>query len=377
VNPHRFVVSLALAAFVSPFVFSPPVSAAQKPPAVTDAVLAKRFGAKLSVPITLVSGARSVKRTRRELGVRLDLAAMKAAAKNGDKTPLVLVVDKGAMKNALVRVAPQFAQPPRDARPFVYRGRVRIDKGAFGRLLNVPTTTEKFAAAFAKNPGLRRFDVSVAKKPPTLTAERLRGINGVIGTFSTLTSDNAKRNHNIALAAQRMDGTLLSPNETFSLNKAVGERTQANGFLTAHVFEDGEIVDGIGGGVSQATGTLFNAAALAGLKINEVHPHSRPIAYLPVGRDATVAFGTKDLRFTNDTSAPVYLSYTFRRPRLTATLFGKKAAGRRVGLRPIVQRRAPGDIRAQLYRIVKVRGKVVKKERLFSHQYKWEPDKAE
>ena len=375
-NPHRFVVSLALTTFVYPFVFPHPASAAQKPPVVTDAVLAKRFGAKLSVPVTLVSGARSVKRTRRELGVRLDLAAMKAAAKKGDKTPVVLVVDKGAMKDSLARIAPQFAQPSRNARPFVFRGRVRIDKGAFGRSLNVATTAEKFAAALAKKPGLRRFEVSVAKKPPALTAERLKGINGVTGTFSTATSNNAKRNHNIALAVQRIDGALLSPNETFSVNKAVGERTQANGFLTANVFEDGEIVPGIGGGVSQATGVLFNAAALAGLKINEVHPHSRPVAYLPVGRDATVAFGAKDLRFTNDTSAPVYLSYTFRRPRLTATLFGKKPIGRRISLRPIVQRRAPGDIRAQLYRIVKVGGKVTKKERLFSHQYKWEPDKA-
>ncbi len=123
------------------------------------------------------------------------------------------------------------------------------------------------------------------------------------------------------------------------------------------------------------TGTLFNAAALAGLKINEVNPHSRPVAYLPVGRDATVAYGAKDLKFTNDTKAPVYVSYMFRRSRLTATLFGRKAAARRISLRPAVQRRAPGDVRAQLYRVIKVNGKVAKKERLFRHQYKWEPDK--
>lgn len=378
-NHPRFVSPLvALAAFSTPLVFSP-LARAQSPaknqPAdAVIAALAKRYGAKLSAPLVLVSGTRMVKRTRRELGVRLDLPRMAQLAKNG-RAPALLVVDKAAMKNALDRVAPKFAQAPRDAKPFVFRGGVKIDKGTFGRALNVPTTAEKLAAALAKRPGIRRFDVSVTKKPPVLTAARLKGINGVLATFSTLVSNNPKRSHNIALAAQRIDATLLSPNETFSLNKTVGKRTHENGFLTAHVFEDGDIVDGIGGGVSQVTGTLFNAAALAGLKINEVNPHSRPVAYLPIGRDATVAFGAKDLRFTNDAKTPVYVSYTFRRPRLTAMFFGRKPANRRISLRPVVQRRAPGDVRAQLYRIVKINGKVAKKERLFSHQYKWKPDK--
>jgi len=188
-----------------------------------------------------------VTRTRRELGVRLDLPQMARTAKNG-RAPALLIVDKAAMKNALDRLAPTFAQSPRDAKPLVYRGQIKVDKGAFGRALNVPTTAEKLAAAIAKKPATRRFNVSVTKKPPVLTAARLKGINSVLATFSTVTSNNAKRNHNIALAAQRIDGSLLSPGETFSLNKTVGERTQATGFLTAHVLEDGEIVDGIGGG---------------------------------------------------------------------------------------------------------------------------------
>jgi vancomycin resistance protein YoaR len=338
------------------------------------AALAKRYNSKLDAPIALTDGARKATRTRRELGIRLDLARMKAAAKN-NRAPLYLIADKSAMKDALERIAAGFRYPARNAKPYVYRGQVRIDTGAYSRALNVSTTAERLSRAIYEKPNIRRFTVSLDKKPPVLTAARLRGINGVIGTFSTTAAPNAKRNHNIALSVGRINGALLSPGETFSLNDTVGERTHATGFLTAPVFEDGEKVPGIGGGVSQVTGTLFNAAALAGLKINEVYPHSRPVAYIPIGRDATVAYGAKDLRFTNNTKAPVYISYTFRNQRLTATFFGQKAPGRRVSLRPRVKRNGPGNISAELYRVVKVKGKVARKERLFTHRYKWEPDK--
>ena len=82
--------------------------------------------------------------------------------------------------------------------------------------------------------------------------------------METTTSANAKRNNNIQIAAESIDGTLLSPGEVFSLNQTVGKRTQARGFRTAPVFVNAEKVPGVGGGVSQITGTLFNAAALAG-----------------------------------------------------------------------------------------------------------------
>ena len=170
-----------------------------------------------------------------------------------------------------------------------------------------------------------------------------------------------------------IDGTLLKPGATFSLNNAVGQRTAARGFQIAHVFVDAKIVDGVGGGISQVTGTLFNAAALAGLKIREVNPHSRPVAYLPLGRDATVAYGDKDLKFTNNTAAPVYIVYTFAHRRLTATLWGKAVAGRTISLRPEVQHLGPGKINAQLYRVIKEQGRVVAKERLLTHAYRWDP----
>jgi vancomycin resistance protein YoaR len=235
---------------------------------------------------------------------------------------------------------------------------------------------ERLANAVAKKPTVSRVKVALAKTPPTLTAERLKGVNGRLATFATTASGSPKRLHNIRLAARAIDGTLLSPGEVFSINKTVGERTQARGYRTAPVFQEREKVPGIGGGVSQVTGTLFNAAALAGLSIKEVHPHSRPVAYLPPGRDATLAWQAKDLRFANNTQAPVFIEYVVRGSRLVVNVYGRKTPGRRVALRPVVRRLGPGKVDAQLYRVVKQNGKLVAKERLFTHAYRWKPEKA-
>lgn len=319
---------------------------------------------RLDVPLRLTDGTHLVVRTRRELGFRV-------ASRPGQ--PVAFAVDRGALKDALRRVAPRFHQAAVNARPYVYRGRLRIDSGSHSRALNLPTTAERLATVVARSPAMVWFRVSLDKKPPVLTADRLKGITGVMGSYSTRASLNAKRNKNIRLAVNSIDGTLLSPGETFSLNGTLGKLTQSRGYRTAPVFIAAETVPGIGGGVSQVTGTLFNAAALAGLKIVEVNPHSRPVSYIPVGRDATFSYGTKDLKFTNQTGAPVYVAYSFQERQLRATLFGRKRPGQKVILRPHVQRLGPGRINAHLYRVVRQNGKVVAKEKLFVHAYRWNP----
>jgi len=317
---------------------------------------------KLDQPLKLTDGKTTVVRTRRELGFKMT-----------SKSPVRFAVDKGALKDALGRIGPKFRVAAEDAKPYAYKGQVRIDPGRYARALNVPTTAEKIAQAVASDPGTTKFSVALDKKPPVLTEARLKGINGRLASYATEAADNANRDRNISLSVQAIDGTLLSPGETFSLNETVGRRTRENGYEAATVFINAEKAKDLGGGVSQVTGTLFNAAALAGLRIDEVNPHSRPVAYIPVGRDATVAYGAKDLKFTNNTGAPVYIAYKFDGDRLRATFYGQKVPGKVVALKPVVSRKGPGKIDAQLYRTVKKDGKVVAKSRLFSHSYRWQP----
>ena len=122
-----------------------------------------------------------------------------------------------------------------------------------------------------------------------------------VSTFTTYFPYAEYRNVNIGRAAEIIDGTLLKPGETFSLNDTVGERTEANGFTKGYVISDGILIQDLGGGVSQMATTTFNAMFFAGLEDVEHKPHSFYIDRYPVGREATVAWGAVDLRFRNDT----------------------------------------------------------------------------
>jgi vancomycin resistance protein YoaR len=175
------------------------------------------------------------------------------------------------------------------------------------------------------------------------------------------------------LATRRIDGTVLSPNEVFSLNKVVGERTQARGYRTATIFAGGKKEPGIGGGVSQVTGTLFNAALVAGLPIVSYRVHSRPVAYLPIGRDATVVYGGFDMKFKNDTSAPIFIDYKLQGNTLRARLYGKRT-GRKVRLSVSSKRQGEREMSAKLYRVIRQGNKVVKKELVGDSKYSWKDD---
>ena len=185
---------------------------------------------------------------------------------------------------------------------------------------------------------------------------------------------NKKRVHNMRVALRALDGLTIKPREIFSLNRRLGKRIQSRGYRTAVVFEEGKKVPGIGGGASQVTGTLFNAALMAGLPIREYHNHSRPVPYLPVGRDATLAWDVKDLKLKNNTPAPIKLSYTIKGNRLIAALYGHQKPGKQVRISVVKRRLAKHHIVARLYRVFKQNGIVVSKELVGTSAYKWEPE---
>lgn len=136
---------------------------------------------------------------------------------------------------------------------------------------------------------------------------RKLGIKEVVSDFSTQFPYAEYRNINIGRAAQLINGTVLRPGETFSMNDTVGERTRANGFTAGFMIADGVFKEDLGGGVSQMATTLFNGMFFAGLEDVEHKPHSFYISRYPVGREATVAWGAVDLRFRNNTDHGVLI----------------------------------------------------------------------
>jgi vancomycin resistance protein YoaR len=168
---------------------------------------------------------------------------------------------------------------------------------------------QQFLDLVARPDGQRELTVKSAVARPAFTTRDARrlGIKEQVSTFTTYFPYADYRNVNLPRAAGLIDGTVLKPGETFSLNGTVGERTEANGFTTGWTIRDGQYFEDLGGGVSQIATTTFNAAFFAGMTDVEHKPHSFYIDRYPEGREATVAWGSTDLRFRNDTPYGVYI----------------------------------------------------------------------
>lgn len=157
--------------------------------------------------------------------------------------------------------------------------------------------------------GPAAFEPPMMPVLPKVDAEVLESVSEkVIGSYATYYNyGNKNRSHNIALAAAALDSTVVFPGETFSFNKTVGKRTAERGYRQAPVIVRGELSEGIGGGICQVSSTLFNAVDNAGLQIVERYSHSRHVAYVPPGRDATVSWYGPDFVFRNTFDQPVLI----------------------------------------------------------------------
>lgn len=146
----------------------------------------------------------------------------------------------------------------------------------------------------------------------------------LISTFSTYygeSSDNRK--DNISLAASKINGTVLYPEDEFSFNDVVGVRSEDAGFKSAYIIKDGEFIEGVGGGVCQVSTTLYNAVLLADLTVSCVRPHSLAVSYVSPSFDAMVSSGS-DFRFVNTLSAPVTIKMSANGKFVKCEIYGVK-----------------------------------------------------
>lgn len=139
-------------------------------------------------------------------------------------------------------------------------------------------------------------------------------------------SSNVDRSTNLMIACQKINGKVILPGETFSYNKALGERTAKAGYRNGKIYAGGEVVDGLGGGICQISSTLYNAVLEGNLEVLERRNHQFTTAYIPVGRDATVVYGVTDFRFKNTRKYPVRISASARNGIATVAIYGIKEA---------------------------------------------------
>ena len=264
-----------------------------------------------------------------------------------DEQKLVKLVDKAISHNGA----------PVDATVRLVDGKPKVIPARPGVTYRPSDVTDAFLKLVTRPEGRREMKVKATVAQPDFTtadARKLK-IRERVSTFTTYYPYAEYRNTNIGRAAELVDGTILKPGETFSLNKTVGERTRENGFTEGFIISNGIFKEDLGGGVSQMATTTFNAMFFAGLEDVEHKPHSFYIDRYPVGREATVAWGAVDLRFRNDTpygvliAAHVTPSTPSRQGVVTVSMFSTKywditsTTGERYNFVPPKTRTLKGD----------------------------------
>lgn len=142
--------------------------------------------------------------------------------------------------------------------------------------------------------------------------------------FSTSGQNNYNRGINISVAASKINGKILAPGEEFSFNDVVGARTVGNGYKTAKEYVNGKVVDGIGGGVCQVSSTLYSAVLFSDLETTNRQNHMFTVSYIPLGRDAAVAYNELDFKFKNNTNWPIKITSNVKNNTVSFSIHGTK-----------------------------------------------------
>jgi len=177
---------------------------------------------------------------------------------------------------------------------------------------------------FMKNHSNMQVSVNAMKVAPQVTEDYLKDKTKLISIFSTdLHNSKERRLHNVALALSKVNGITVKPNEEISFNALTSPQTLEGGYEKSIIIFNGQFVEGVGGGLCQASTTLYNALILSNLEILEVNKHTLPVGYIELALDAMVSENWSDLRFKNNSENNIYIVAYLKEERAYVEIYGK------------------------------------------------------
>ena len=242
---------------------------------------------------------------------------------------IVVELDEAALRDLAVGDVERFATPPVDAAFHFDKdtGEITIIPSKPGTVVDLaalPATVIDAALKF----GFARVPTMIGD-PAALTTEMAEAMGpfGEVSTFTTYHPCCASRVTNIQKLADEIDGSVVMPGETFSVNDTAGKRTSAEGYVRAGAIIGGEVYccdnpANVGGGTSQFATTFYNAVFFGCYEDVEHQPHSLYFSRYPYVREATLGFPAPDVKFRNDSDAPVFIDTSHTGGSITVTFYG-------------------------------------------------------
>ena len=251
--------------------------------------------------------------------------------KDLEKTPVDVTVQTAADPDKIrafvdthcdgVLAQPQDASIRRENGAFV------ITESVLGKVVDADATASALNTAFEglkDSIGEISVQAVIKEEQPKITSDDLKTIEDVLGTCTTdFSSSGAARSTNLAVGAGKINGRVLMPGEVLSGYECLQPFTIENGYKTAAAYENGQVVDSIGGGVCQIATTLYDAALQAEMEIVQRQNHSMIVTYVKPSMDAAIAGTYKDIKIKNNYSTPVYIEGYTSGKKLIFTIYGK------------------------------------------------------
>lgn len=284
------------------------------------AAAATQVRALLSAPVVLDANGTAV-----QIGTDRIAAATTIGPDSGDG--FTVTVDPAALRQGATAAVEATQAAPKDASVVIQgsgdAAAPVVVPAENGRTVDW-TATEAALATAVQGTG-RTVPVTYAQAAPSFTTEQANalGIKEVVGEFTT-GGFASSSGTNIKVVAQKVDGAIVKPGDTFGLNAFTGTRGRAEGYVEAAVIQEGRLSTAVGGGISQFATTLYNAAYFAGMDDVTHTPHSFYISRYPAGREATVYDGEIELAFKNPSDTGVLIQTIWTSGDITVRLWGTK-----------------------------------------------------
>lgn len=236
-----------------------------------------------------------------------------------------LVRNEEVISQKVTDIASSTDKPMVDAAvTFQSDGTATVSDSQTGYELNQSVTKAQIEQGVEKEDSEKTFSLVVAEIAPKYTKESLDTSYTLLSEFTTYYYEGeTDRNKNLATAASKINGTILMPGDQFNFGDTVSPVTYEEGYADANTIINGVYVPSIGGGLCQVSTTLYNAVVYAELQVDERNEHAYPAHYVPYGMDAMVSVPFYyNMKFTNDSGYPVYLTMTCSGGAITARIYG-------------------------------------------------------
>lgn len=238
---------------------------------------------------------------------------------------LDITYDDGMVAGFVDRVAEKYDIPAKNATLTRSGGKFVVGGETLGLVTNKEETTANLLAAIRENKAEPQLSVdgTVAESRPARTADALSKVKNVLGSYTTTYNQgNVGRSKNLSTAVAKINGSVLMPGEIFSGYEKMAPFTVSNGYAAAGAYQNGVVIESVGGGACQIATTIYNAVLLAELEVTQRQNHSMVVHYVPYSFDAAIAGTYKDIKFRNNYDSPIYIECSASGGNLTFVIYG-------------------------------------------------------